>query len=274
VLDTYLHASLGDARLSSPELREIIDDLGEPTRIQARLGELNPDQVRDLVERIGDHVDRLPGRNPAGAALTVLRLRDRLGESLGIGIPQDYKLMQAVQAVLSTVSPEHRAREIASVVRDADTLSTAFLVLRHYGTSGPAPEDQNPDAIGLSVEQTKALEEELLARIRRDPVSLVDESDFGEIVGLWVRRDVATLEAVREAAWNDSPLFLRLVEACVLHIRSSAPPHDRYELQVPNLEEVLGPASAVASALEQQVPAIPSPRLSAALAQLRDTSAD
>lgn len=268
VLDTFLHASLADGTLASKRVRAIIDGLAAPGNVTAELDALTPAEVSDLLGRLGDHPEALPTTDAAPAILAVLKLRHRLSRQLGLGMPHDWKVGSAIEALLSGIDPAARTGQLEHVIRNAETLSDAFFVLRAHGRSeDDAHEPGDPGRL-FTRTQTEQLEVDLRAKIRRRPSTLTNELDFNYVFWL-AEEDPDTLSVVQAASRDDADLFLTILESCVSHILSSARPYDRYELKVDAVERRLGPIDLVADRATELTVHAQTPGLKAALEELK-----
>lgn len=271
MLDTYLHASLDDSRLSTRALNDILDALSDPGQARSLLDPLTEDQVSDLLDRMADHPDRLPTDSAVDAALEVLRLRPRLGERIGFGMPHEWKVMSAVNALLTAIDRDRRLAQVDELIAKTETISDACMILRAFGTSPETVKDRrDPDLVHFTPDRTVEIEKDVRRRVRDDPSRLADEVDFGLFFSWIVELDDDTLKAVRDAAATDERLFLKLLDSCVHHTHSSAPPFDNYELNVDDLERRLGPVAQAAERARAIAPQDPPRRLAAGLQNLHE----
>jgi hypothetical protein len=134
--------------------------------------------------------------------------------------------------------------EVFALYDLAETLSARHRVLSTFGTWPESdPAGGRPR---LSLEATTELETRLFAGIcQANEDQLAAEPDLRSLVGrtLHAAPDIVD-EVIRPSVERSDALFIAAAVTCVNHTRSSAPPHDRYELRPDVLERLAGPAAA------------------------------
>jgi hypothetical protein len=234
-LDVYLTATVPENRATARTLEDLLGTLADASRLREMLTEI-PDQVLpDLLDRVGDHIDRFPTESVADAALCFLELWPRLEGRRAAMTPASWILRMILEQLIGAITdPLMRAREAERVVLEAPSHSLSQVAL---STLGSFPE-REPDTDG----STKAIDEESSRRLADNLRTRVGEASaenlaaepnvFLLLAGLLYGDDDAGRE-LAQSKLSDDRLFIAMLTSTY---SEGAAGNDSRSWTVPRLE--------------------------------------
>jgi hypothetical protein len=250
VLAAYLHASLDPSQIATAQLDRLLDALGDPAELRVLLHQVEPAQLRDMLDRIRDHPERFPtDGSPDRAAAEFLRIESRVpGRDGFFDVDGGTIIAWVVEDLIARLSGrEARTAAIQRLFEGAENLSQRWRVLSAFGTWPDQDRTRRTeDDPTLDEPTTAELERMLAEQVRRArPDQLADEAMLLSLLRVLNHNDESAAGVLlRDGATNDR-LFLAVAVACVRRIASSSPPFRRVEMDTEAVYRLLGDDDAV-----------------------------
>ncbi len=204
VLDVYLQATIGEHAVTTAHVRDVLDAMGEPSRLR-ELVEATPDeQLADLFDRLAELQSAFPAEQ-AGEVAMVVALQELRLSKRGHGpmsAPARWSAIGLVDALLRK-APDPVAA-VRRMIDAAPDLSHALRIANRYGTFNER-EDREREREILDEHATVAALEDIRGQVRRASAEqLRGEPELRRLLAsILVRDEAAGRAEVAAKAAND-----------------------------------------------------------------------
>lgn len=209
VLRIYLHATLDDGAVTSPEIERFVTLLTEPAALRDALPEISDESLEDVLDRLLDHKDAFRTEYALGAAAAFLEIEPRLGDDespiFSGRAPASWKLHWLVGHLLLAEEDEQgRTSLVEQLIDQAPTLSIRLRLINWFGTH-PDRKQRDEDSEMLNVDSTERYLDDLRERVEGAAAKeLVGEHMFRELIaGLLHPDEDKGREAIAAKAADD-----------------------------------------------------------------------